>query len=338
MPRLGSIELSQLPAFDVLELISTENIITSRMAEVVANWEQNDPPNGYAYDGSNVEFDPIRIQQETGAYFELLVRNRVNQAARAVTLAFAVGGSLDAIASRYPGGMPRMTDETDDAYRTRIWLSPNTFTQNGVYENYVFYALTAAQKANTPLRDCQVQSTPGSPNVYITIMADGTPVAALQDSFGNYTGQFSAYPSPSPTDAQIASVATYIAEPGMGRKGQTDVVSVNGANIVNAALNISFYLFPGWDRVAMMNALCPALAAMIEGQRYLGYSITRSAIDAALKVSGVSSVVISSPNVVSGSSDPDVLVSLTANQAINLTSVSLSFAGYAGIGPLSPAS
>jgi phage-related baseplate assembly protein len=308
------------------------------MAEVVANWEANDPPNGYAYDGSTLEFDPIRIQQETGAYFETLLRNRVNQAARAVTLAFAVGGSLDAVGSRYPGGMPRLAGEGDDAYRTRVWLSPNTFTQNGVYENYVFFSLTAAQAAGTPLQDCQVQSTPGSPQVYITIMANGAPVTALKDANGDYTGTFSAYPSPIPTDAQIASVATYIAEPGQGRKGQTDVVNVNGPNIVNATLSVQFFMFPGWDQGAMMNVLCPALAAMIEGQRYLGYSLTRSAIDAALKVSGVSSVLVSSPPVVSGASDPDVLVPLAANQAINLTSISLIFAGYAGIGPLSPAS
>src|ERR1700733_9805907 len=118
MPRLGVIELSQLPVFQVLETISSDDIITQRMAQLVLIWQHNDPPNFAQYDVGALEFDPIKINQECSAYFETLLRDRVNQACRAVTAAYAVGGNLDAIASRYPGGMPRLPDETDDNYRT----------------------------------------------------------------------------------------------------------------------------------------------------------------------------------------------------------------------------
>ena len=105
-------------------------------------------------------------------YFELLVRDRVNQACRAVTLAFAVGSDLDAIASRYPYGVTRIqydingnvltpdqiaagatavTSETDAVYRQRVWLSPNILSLSGpgqgTYESYKFWALSAPQFA-----------------------------------------------------------------------------------------------------------------------------------------------------------------------------------------------
>jgi phage-related baseplate assembly protein len=316
--------LSQLPAFSVLEAISTEGIITARMTALVGYWAANDPPNAAQYDVNNLEFDPIRINQECGTYFELMVRDRVNQAARACTLAFAVGGDLDAIGSRYPGGMPRLPGETDSAYQTRIWLSPNTLTQNGVYESYVFFSLTAAQIAGTPLRDCQVQSTPGLPDVRITIMADGAPV-----SYDAANGIFSPFPSPVPTEAQIVTVMDYVAAVGMGRKGLTDVVTVNGPRIVSVPYIIKVWLYPGWDSVSTMLQLNKALAALIESQRFLGFSHTIAAIEGALKVGGVFNIEVDSPS-------KDMIID--TNAVIIVPSVSLKFAGHSGFGPLSPSS
>lgn len=330
MPRLGVIELSQLPPFEVLETISTEDIITARMTALVQYWAAADPPNAAQYDVGNLEFDPIRINQETSTYFELMVRDRVNQAARACTLAFAVGANLDAIGSRYPGGMPRMTpantpgmttQETDDAYRTRIWLAPNTLSPNGLYESYVFFAMTAEQQAGTPLRDCQVTTIPGQPNVNIYIMADGTPVTYDVD-----TG-YSPFPSPIPTEAQIVTAIDYIRAPGEGRKGLTDVVNVNGPTVVNVTYDINVWLYPGWDEDSTMSELNTALAALIESQRYLGFSHTIAAIEGALKVSGVFNIQVVSPKA-------DVIIA--TNQVVVVTSIQLNFAGYSGFGPLAP--
>lgn len=327
MPRLGVIELSQLPPFVVLETISTETILSARMASLVQYWSQNDPPNAAQYDVGNLEFDPIRINQECSTFFELMLRDRVNQAARAVTLAFGFGGNLDAIGSRYPGGMPRLAGETDGAYKTRIWLSPNTLSQNGLYETYIFYALTAAQAAGTPLRDCQVLATPGQPNVAITIMNDGAPITALQDATGTFTGAFSAFPSPIPTNAQVTSVDSYIKAPGQGRKGLTDVVSVGGPLVVNVDYRIGIWLYPGWDVSSIMQQLFQALAALLESQRYLGFSHTLAAIDGALKVSGVYNVDIANPT-------KDVVI--PTNAVVRVNSVALTYSGRAGFGPLPP--
>jgi phage-related baseplate assembly protein len=312
----------------VLETISSDAIITARMAQLVIVWAHNDPPNFAQYDVGNLEFDPIKINQECSAYFETLLRDRVNQACRAVTLAFGVGGNLDAIASRYPGGMPRLANETDDAYRTRIWLSPNTLSPNGEYESYVFFGFTAAAVAGNPLRDCQVLSKPGTPNVAITIMADGSPIIANFAEDGvTYDGTFSVYPVPTPSNSLITSVFQYITASGEGRKGLTDVVSVNGPRIVTISYAIRVILYPGWDVNTTMQGLYPVLAALLESQRYLGFSHMLSAIDGALKVSGVFNVIVDSPT-------KDVVIATDAT--VVATSVSLSYGGRGGFGPPSP--
>jgi phage-related baseplate assembly protein len=327
VPRLGVIELSQLPAFQVLEVISSDAIIQARMQQLALIWQHNDPPNMAQYDVGNLEFDPLRINQEVSAFFETLLRDRVNQASRAVTLAFAVGGNLDAIASRYPGGLPRLPNETDDAYRTRIWLSPNTLSPNGTYESYVFFGFTAAALAGTPLRDCQVLSTPGSPKVAMTIMADGPPIIA-NSSGGVYDGTFSAAPSPTPSNDLITEVYEYVIAPGEGRKGLTDVLNVNGPKIRYVDYKIRIILYPGWDVGTTMQQLYPAFAALLESQRYLGFSHTLAAVDAALKVSGVFNVLIDSPAA-------DVIISTDATVVVR--SVILSYGGRGGFGPPSPA-
>ena len=118
MNRLGVLDPKSLPRFEVLEALDVETILDARMGRFVELWKEHDPPAGAVYDVEGLEFDPIKITQETSTYFELLQRDRVNQAARSVTLAFAVGGDLDAIASRYPGGVPRLRDERETRTRT----------------------------------------------------------------------------------------------------------------------------------------------------------------------------------------------------------------------------
>ena len=78
-------------------------------------------------------------------------------------MAFGSGSDLDAIASRYPGGVPRLADEPytiagDDRYRRRIWLSPNVLSPHGTAEAYIFWALTA----DAALRDASAVTIEGT--------------------------------------------------------------------------------------------------------------------------------------------------------------------------------
>lgn len=309
MARLGVLEIDQLPRMQVLETLSSENIIASRMQRFVAIWADSDPPAAANYDVQNLEFDPIKITQEANAYFELLLRDRVNQAAKSVTLAFASGTDLDAIASRYPGGVPRLAGESDDHYRLRVWLSANTLSSHGVYESYVFWAVTARPE----LRDVTASAKTGTPNVTITIMADGDPITLNPQKNG-----ITAFPNPRPSVEQIDAVRQYVLS--NSRKALTDVVTVRGPKVVQVQYKIRYWLFPTWDKAAAELQLWKAIAALLEKQRWIGYSHNQSAMEAALMTAGIFNIIVDSP--------ADTTIDIT--EVVEVTKVTLTYAGRGG--------
>jgi hypothetical protein len=50
-----------------------------------------------------------------------------------------------------------------------------------------------------------------------------------------------------------SAVLNYLEVPGMGRKGMTDVLTINSPIVVLVNYVIRVYVFPGWDPVATMN-------------------------------------------------------------------------------------
>jgi phage-related baseplate assembly protein len=311
------IELEQLPPMQVLETLDADDIIAERMAKFVELWAKYDPPVAADYDVSSLEFDPIKITEELAAYFELLLRDRINQAAKSVTLAFASGSDLDAIASRYPGGIPRLdtdsdgtADEPDDTYRTRIWLSPNTLSPHGTYEAYVFWAMTA----QPALRDATATAVRGTPKVTITIMADGTEVAANS----SYT-DITSFPSPTPSDDDIDTVLEYVRDE--SRQGLTDVVYVRAPKITYTDYEVDVWLFPGWDKESTLNSVMKQLAELIEKQRWLGYSHVIAAIEAACMITGIYNCQVISPAA-------DILIE--KHEVVVVNSVTVTYKGRGG--------
>lgn len=320
--RFSVIRPDLLPTMQVLQSISTEDIIARRMQQLLIIWNKYDPPNAAQYDVQNLEFDPIKINQELNAFFELLVRDRVNQACRAVTLAFAVGSDLDAIASRYPYGVPRLMydtsgnvvsaadiaagatvalTETDAAYRQRIWLSPNILSLSGpgqgTYESYKFWALSAPQFAGQSLlRDASCFTKAGTGNVYIPIMADVfAPVSTLDPITQTvYTTTFNG--NPTPTKPQIEAVYEYITAPDTARKGLTDVVNVLAPKVANTSIRAKVWLFPGVDKSSTMLAAMQAVNQLVAALRWLGADLTMMSLEGAFAAqTGVYDVEISSP-------------------------------------------
>ena len=85
------IDLSQLPAPQIIETLDYETIrdqMLAHLAELLPGWTASD-----------LESDPAVKILEVAAYRELLLRQRVNEAARGVMLAFAAGSDLDQLAA-----------------------------------------------------------------------------------------------------------------------------------------------------------------------------------------------------------------------------------------------
>lgn len=266
------VDLSQLAPPNVVEALDFESIFASMLADLRAR------DSSFT---ALVESDPAYKILEVAAYRELLVRQRVNDAAKAVMVAYATGADLDQIASNYDVARLLITPaddttipptaavyESDDEFRTRIVLSLEGYTSAGSSGSYIFHALSA----NGDCKDVAVTSlTPGTVNVAV-LSRTGTgaaPAATIADV----------------VEALNAEVVRPLC----------DTVVVTSASVVNYSITASLTVFPGTGQAEVLAAATAAVQAYADAQHRLGYDITRSGIYAALHQPGVQNVTISAP-------------------------------------------
>ncbi|GHT57661.1 hypothetical protein FACS18945_2480 [Bacteroidia bacterium] len=174
------VDLSSLPAPKVVEELSFEAIFQ----ELLADFKSRRPD----YDAL-LESDPVIIALECSAYRELLLRHRINEAAKANMLAYATGSDLDNLAAFY--GIERMEDESDERLRYRTNLALEGLTTAGSEKAYLFHALTASPS----VRSASVQ-TPAAGQVVITILSidgNGAADAELLAAVNDYVSDETAY-------------------------------------------------------------------------------------------------------------------------------------------------
>jgi phage-related baseplate assembly protein len=274
--RFGTFDPTQLGNMQAVVPSDEEDILRRRMTDFKAQWMSRDPPMGAGYDVDTVEFDPAKITMEVGTSYQMNVEARINQAAKDTTLAFAFGSNLDAIATRYPGGVPRLNkglvnEETDERYRRRIWLAASGFSTAGAADAYVFWALTAVPE----LKDATatVERTRDGPTVVVTCLQDG--------------------PDPLPTVQQLLTVRAVLHRPDI--KPLTDVISVRAPAFVDVTYDADVFLYPGWDEATVMKALQDRLAAYLVDLNWLGMDHTMLGFNGALARPEVHSAVFRGP-------------------------------------------
>ncbi len=125
---MSMLDLSALPAPQVLETLDFEALYQGKLATfrryMGDNWT------------ANLESDPVTKQLELSAYGDMLLRARVNDAAKALLLAHAQGTDLDQLAANVnlqrlviqagdPQAVPPVAQvkEADDALRERVQLA-----------------------------------------------------------------------------------------------------------------------------------------------------------------------------------------------------------------------
>lgn len=159
-----SLDLSTLKAPLVVEALDFEVILQERKDKLVELYPEIE-------EFIDIEGDPDVKVQESGAYRELIHYARVNDAARAVMLAFAVDSDLDHLAALY--GVVRQEGEKDNRLRLRTQLAPEGFVGAGPEGGIVFHAMTAS----VDVKHVSMVSTPHTGIVEIAILSatgDGT--------------------------------------------------------------------------------------------------------------------------------------------------------------------
>lgn len=139
-----SINLANVPLPAVVETLSFEDILADMQGDLVARFPDIQPVLA-------LESALVNKLMQVFATRELLLRSRVNDAARALMLATAAGTDLDNFAADF--GLERLvigTDakgdpihESDEDFRQRRNLAPDGYAAAGPENAYKFFALSA---------------------------------------------------------------------------------------------------------------------------------------------------------------------------------------------------
>ncbi len=90
---MAVIDLSQLPAPQIVDVPDFETLLAERKAEFVALHPKDEQEA--VIRTLELESEPATKLLQENAYRELLLRQRINEAAQAVMVAYAMGGDLD---------------------------------------------------------------------------------------------------------------------------------------------------------------------------------------------------------------------------------------------------
>lgn len=274
MSGFGVLDLSRLSPPDVVERLDYETILGAMRAELLARAPTLAPVLA-------LESEPAVKILEVAAYRELLLRARINDAAKAVLLATATGADLDHLAALFgvrrfvldpgdPAAAPPVppTLESDGDLRYRTQLALEGFSTAGPRGAYTYHAFSAS-----PLvRDVSVTSpTPGQ--VLVTVLSAEAPGTA--------------------GPALIAAVDAALSAEDV--RPLCDTVVVQSAAILPYAIAAELEMDPGPDSDVVLQSAFAAVALYAQETHRLGRRVTRSGLFAALHRPGVRRVLLPSP-------------------------------------------
>jgi phage-related baseplate assembly protein len=272
----AAIDLSQLPAPNVIEPLDYETILAENLVDLAAQGVDLD---------ELTQSDPAIKVVQLSAYRELKLRQRVNEGGRALMLAYAKGKDLDQIGANmdvprleiWPADPDKGTAavmEEDEDYRRRIQLAPQGMSVAGPEGAYIFHALSADGRVRNA-----TATSPSPGHVVVAILShegDGTPTQELLDI-----------------------VATRMAEDGI--RPLTDYVQVHAAQVVRYQVRAKLYSFSGPDPTVVLAEAVKRMQTYAKDAHQLGRVPTHSGIDAALHVPGVERVMLITPT-----DDPEI--------------------------------
>ena len=272
-------ELAGLPTPQVLETLRFETVFDALLRDFQVRYPQY---------SALLASDPAIKLIEVAAYRELLLRARINEAARANLLAFAVGNDLEHLGAFY--GVTRLPQEQDEPLRRRIRARIMGFANAGGAAHYRYWALSASPE----VADVAVDS-PGPGRVRISVLP---------------TGHSDTVP-----EALLETVRATV--PRDEVRVLTGTVEVVPVSLVPVAVSAQIWLYPDTP-MAVFEGLAPRLTRELAQAAVLGWDLTRSWLIGQLQQAGIHKVELISP-------DADIRIHST--QAVRLTDVQLTFAG-----------
>jgi len=277
---MSVIDLSRLPAPVVIEELSFEDLFEQNKARLLALYPEGAERDAIART-LQLESEPLVKLLQENAYRELLLRQRVNQAALAGMVAYSQLSDLDQLGANNnverlvitpadDAAIPPVAAvmESDSDFRLRIPAAFEGMSVAGPTGAYEFHAMSADGR----VADASALS-PSPANVTITVLS--------REGDGSASDELLALVDKALNSEEIRPVA--------------DRLLIQSASIVNYQIDAVLYLFPGPEAVPVMENAQARLMEYISQQRRLGRDIRRSAIYAALHAEGVQRVELTTP-------------------------------------------
>lgn len=267
-----TIDLTALPAPAVLEALDFEETYQAELA----TYRQLMEDDGQEW-SAPLESDPVTKLIELGSYRRLLNRARVNDASKALLLAYAKRTDLDQLAANVNlkrlviqaedltavPPVPAVMEE-DDALRERVQLVYEGLTTAGPRNSYILHA----RNASGLVADATAES-PSPAVVVVTVLSLDGNGAASADLLAAVAAQLN--------DDDVRPVA--------------DRVTVQSAQILPYKIEAKVYMVSnGPENEAILATCRERLQAWINPRRRLGVEVARSGVDAQLHINGVSRV------------------------------------------------
>ncbi|KGM27614.1 MULTISPECIES: baseplate assembly protein [Photorhabdus] len=273
------IDLSQLPPPEVVELLDFETLLDERKEKLISLYP---PEHRDAITRTlALESEPITKLLQENAYRELLLRQRINEAARAAMAAYAIGSDLDQLGANnnvqrlvlQPAdnlAIPPISAvlESDADFRVRIPQAFEGLSVAGPVASYEYHACSADGR----VADASVIS-PAPACVTVSILS--------REGNGAASDELIAVVNTALNDEDVRPVA--------------DRLTVQSAEIVDYQIDAVLYLYPTPEYEPILRAVRERLARYTAEQHRIGRDIVRSAIFAVLHMPGVQRVHLKAP-------------------------------------------
>ncbi|WJV64392.1 baseplate assembly protein [Pectobacteriaceae bacterium CE70] len=273
------IDLSQLPAPSVVETLDFETLYEERKATLLSLYP-SDQLDAISRTLA-LESEPLVKLLQENTYREILLRQRINEAALAGMLAFAQGNDLDQLGANVNVSRLVVTPaddttipptsavmESDSDFRVRIQQAYEGLSVAGSVGAYQFHG----RSADGRIADVSVIS-PSPASVIVSVLS--------QENNGSASDELIAIVNTALNAEDVRPVA--------------DRVTVQSAVIVPYQIEATLYLYPGPEAEPVRAAAEQKLISYISAQHRLGRDIRRSAIYAALHAEGVQRVELAQP-------------------------------------------
>jgi len=267
-----TLDLSRFPPPLAIAGVDEEAILAARIGRLKGLLNEL----GVPYDVDRIEHDPVAALQQSDTVREAGVLSAVNDAVRAVMVAFATGADLDHLGLFYgiarriigQGGDGSAILEGDDEFRRQVLLAPEAFSTAGTHGGYVFWAL----RADGRVLNADVWS-PAPREVTIAVQSrldDGLASADLVEA----------------VRAQLTRKDI---------KPLTDEVNVRSVTNHTYSVSLDAFVLPGPDALAVKSAIEAAIMREAAARRTPARDMPRSALIAAAQLAVVDRVALVSP-------------------------------------------